>query len=114
MIKVDSNSIEVSGTYLDLLEDLAIILKTLGPEKQVFTKELLHRFVDGAFMSKEELEAEQKRSLDRIIENLGHLASVLHEDCENCPEKDDCDISKCKGSKAGDTFGKLFNDLLGE
>lgn len=98
MIKIDRHSIEIDGDGLQLMIELANVIRFLGHDKQIIPKDMMLHFVDAAYMSDEELKQSNIKEIEKIlnrIENDGYF----FDDDEEEPD---------------DHFKSLFGDILGD
>lgn len=97
MIKIDGHSIEIEGDGLQLMIELANVIRFIGHDKHIIPKEMMLQFVDAAYMSDKEIKQANIKEIKKIIDRL---------------ENDDYDFDD--GDEPGNHFKNIFGDILGD
>lgn len=124
MIKVDKTSVETEGTVLEIITDLVMAIRAIGYKDEYLSKEAMHKWVDRAYRSDEEIHEEamevlKKRSkeLNDLVDIFEKLEELKTKVCENCPKKDTCDTNNSNKSSCDDEedlLKNIFKDILKE
>lgn len=101
MIKVDKMSVETEGTVVDIITELAMAMRAIGYKDEYLSKEAMHKLVDDAYKSDEEIHEEamqvlkeKSKELNDLVDIFEKLEELKTKVCENCPKKDTCDMKE--------------------
>ena len=127
MIKVDKMSVETEGTVVDIITELAMAMRAIGYKDKYLSKEVMHKLVDMAYKSDEEIHEEamqvlkeRSKQLNDLVDIFEKLEELRTKACENCPKKDTCEKREsCEENDTNDSSNKeeevlkkIFRDIL--
>lgn len=130
MIHCEESKVRTKGDKLQIMYDVALIMRAVGYEEGLISKEKMHDMVETSFLTDEEIREqaleianERIANLDRMMELLTKIKKLEKKlkdgdcDCETCEVKDECKTfheSAKNDESFEDLFDRLFKDIKGD